>query len=49
MEELREIINILKEMNGKMDTVVEEIEELKNLFVKYDLELEDYEEGIREG
>lgn len=47
-EYLREILNVLKEMNRKYDVLIEEMEDLKNLFIKYDLELQDYEEQIRE-
>lgn len=47
-EALREILNLLKEYNRKFDLMIEELEDLKNLFMKYDLELEDYEENIRE-
>ena len=47
-EYLREILNVLKEMNRKYDVVINEMDELKNLFMKYDLELEEYEEQIRE-
>jgi type II secretory pathway predicted ATPase ExeA len=47
-ELLREILNLLKEYNRKFDLMINELEDLKNLFMKYDLELEDYEEEIRE-
>lgn len=47
-EALREILNLLKEYNRKFDLMINELEDLKNLFMKYDLELEDYEESIRE-
>lgn len=47
-EYLREIVNLLKEYNRKFDFMIQEMEELKNLFMKYDMELENYEETIRE-
>jgi len=47
-EYLREIINLLKEYNRKFDIMIEEMDDLKNLFMKYDLELEEFEEKIRE-
>ena len=47
-EYLREILNVLKEYNRKFDILIEEMDDLKNLFIKYDLELQDYEEQIRE-
>ena len=49
MDERSEIIEILKEMNENIKQVVVEMEDLKNLFVKYDLELQDFDEEIREG
>jgi hypothetical protein len=45
---LKEILNVLKEMNRKTDIAIDEMEDLKNLFMKYDVELENYEESIRE-
>lgn len=49
MENDDKLISILEEMNETMKEILFEMGELKNLFMKYDLELEDYEEGIREG
>lgn len=49
MDHEDEIISLLKEMNETMKEVVFEMQELKNLFVKYDLELQDFDEEIREG
>jgi predicted nucleic acid-binding Zn-ribbon protein len=48
-EKLAKVVDLLVEMNENMKQLVLEMEDLKNLFMKYDLELEDYEESIREG
>lgn len=48
-KELQKMISLLKEMNNKMDIIVDELGEVKNLFIKYDMELEYYDEEIREG
>lgn len=44
-----EIIKNMKILNEGMENLTYHMEDLKNLFLKYDLELEDFDESLREG
>jgi len=46
---LDEIVKVMKEVNEGIENLSYHMEDLKNLFIKYDLELEDYDESRREG
>lgn len=48
-EYFNKILKSMEQLNENMENLVYHMEDLKNLFIKYDLELEDYDEARREG